>query len=140
MRSLMAGIGLTLGLVSPWPGGAVQGPTCYTDTDTTAQYVTFVTGIVTWGDSASLVGQGIPFKPAQGVTAVTDTSVCRSALNAYNALYPPADSAKHVGRVSVMHVGTSALAIIGIRGPASPRPVVIFMDSTFQHLASMAGL
>ena len=47
------------------------------------------------GDSAASVNAWYPFKPANEAM-VTDSLECVRVIRAFNALYPPADSLKHI--------------------------------------------
>ncbi|MDP3910369.1 MAG: hypothetical protein Q8Q14_08245 [Gemmatimonadales bacterium] len=84
---------------------------CLANPDTAAIHVAFVTRQVTVGDSARLAQQGLPYQPPAGVALVSDTTICRAVIDAYNGL----DSvpATNVARAYVMTVGTTAYAMVG---------------------------
>ena len=129
-------LGLTLGLhvVAVSREAAAQASPCLTNPDTAAVHVAFVTRQVTVGDSALLAQQGLPYRPAAGVAVVSDTVICRSVINAYNAL----DSvpATNVIRAYVLTVGTTAYAMRGDQSGV----VYIILNTAYQVLGGIVPM
>jgi hypothetical protein len=114
--------------------GVAQASACLTNADTVSMHVKNVTRIVTAGDSALLVQQGIPYRPAGGVSLVTDTLTCRSIVNAYNAL--DSTPSTNISRAYVLRVGTTAYAM----AEGAPPFVYYFWDTAYQCLAALATM
>ena len=134
MRVLRFAFLYVLALEAIPKAGVAQTSACLINADTASVHVQGVTRIVTSGDSARLVQQGIPYRPAGGVSLVTDTLVCRSIVNAYNAL--DSNPSTNISRAYVMQVGTTAYAMCD----GTPGPVYIFWDTSYHWLAGLAGL
>jgi hypothetical protein len=94
-------------------------------------HVAAVTRTVTYGDSARLTNQGIPYRPSGGVTLVTDSLSCQSAVNSYNALD---STTANILSAYVMKVGTNVYAL------ALPQGLYYYLDSSFRVLAVMADM
>lgn len=121
---------LFLGL---FPGqGWGQASPCLTNADTAAVHVALVTEVVTLGDSARTVSRGLPYRPPEGVSLVTDPTLCATMVGAYNSAYAPADSSKHLPRAYVLRVGTAAYAVVG-----GGRSVYAFFDASGRWLAAI---
>jgi hypothetical protein len=112
-------------------GVAGQVSPCLTNADTASWHVAAVSRTITSGDSARLVQQGLPYRPHQGVVLVTDSLICQSAINAYNAL--DSTSSTNISRAYVMRVGTTVYAL------AEPG-VYYFLDSAYHFLASIVAM
>ena len=78
--------------------------------DTVASIRADLMAQLTNGDSASIVGVGLPYKPKQ-ITLMTSPSVCDSILAAYNGSLP-ADDSLHAKAGYVFRVGKTAYAIV----------------------------
>jgi len=116
-------------------GAAAQSSSCQTNADTAGRHIAFVTRNVTEGDSAHLAAQGIPYRPPDGVSLVTDTLTCRSIVDAYNAQLPNPTDPRRISRAYVMRVGTSAYAMVGEKGL-----VYVFFDTAYHWLAAFVGM
>jgi hypothetical protein len=134
MKTFSARIGLfaTLLLALASRAGWAQGSACLTNADTAAVHVALVTEVVTLGDSARTVSQGLPYRPPEGVTLVTDPTLCATMVGAYNSGYAPADSSKRLGRAYVLRVGTAVFAVVG-----DGRSVYSFFDASGRWLAAI---
>lgn len=115
------------------PAGAQTSP-CLANSDTAAVHVAFVTRQVTLGDSAGLAQQGLPYRPPAGVALVSDTTICRAVIDAYNGL--DSVTATNVGRAYVMTVGTTAYAMMGDR---SGMAYIVF-DTAYQILGGIVPM
>jgi hypothetical protein len=91
-----------------------------------------VTEVVTFGDSAKLVSQGIPYNPSQGITLVTQSQTCSKVVAAYNALYPQGDPGR-ISKAYVMKVGQNVYAAVS----PTTADLVQFYDSKYKWLAGM---
>lgn len=127
---------LTLGfqLVAGYQPAGAQASPCLANPDTAAIHVAFVTRQVTLGDSARLAQQGLPYRPSAGVALVSDTTICRAVIDAYNAL--DSVTATNVGRAYVMTVGTTAYAM---RGDTSGT-VYIVLDTAYHVLGGVVPM
>ncbi len=135
MRPLRFAFPLTLALQAMITQASVtQTSACLTNADTASKHVQAVTRIVTSGDSSRLVQQGIPYRPSEGVSLVTDSLTCRVIVNAYNAL--DSNPSTNISRAYVMKVGTTAYAMCD----GTPGPVYIFWDTAYHWLAGLVGL
>ena len=105
---------------------------CMTNADTAAAYAAIVTEIVTEGDSAALVSQGIPYAPSQGVSLVTQNNTCLKVVAAYNARYPAGDP-RRITAAYVHKVGENVFTAIH----PTTEQIVQFFDSKYQWLAGM---
>jgi hypothetical protein len=109
---------------------------CLTDADTAAVHIRAVTQTVTRGDSASLVALGLPFRPREGVSLVSDPQVCDRVIDAYNSLFP---NEEHPGRISsayILKIGDSAYALaLNQHGN-----VHAFLDASLRLLYVSGGL
>ena len=105
---------------------------CLTNADTAAAYATIVTEIVTLTDSATLVSQGIPYSPPQGVNLVTKNNICSKVVSAYNSLYPVGDP-RQITVAYVHEVGRNVYTAIH---PTTAQ-LVQFFDSKYKWLAGM---
>jgi len=114
-------------------GSVAQASACLTNRDTASLHVQAVTRIVTTGDSARLVQQGIPYRPPAGVSLVTDSLICRATVNAYNAL--DSNASTNISRAYVMKVGTTAYALCD----GTPGPVYIFWDTAYHWIAGLVA-
>jgi hypothetical protein len=103
-----------------------------TNADTATRHIGIVTRIV-GDDSVRLAQQGLPYRPAQGVSLVTDSLTCRATVNAYNALLPSTSDSRAITRAYVMRVGTSVYAMVGEK----TRNGYVFFDTTYRRLAGM---
>lgn len=114
--------------------GTAQSSPCMGNPDTAASHIAGVLQTVTSGDSTRLALQGLPYRPPQGVVLVTDSVVCRSIVDAYNAL----DSvpSTNISRAYVMKVGTTAYAMVG----DTPGVVYCFFDMAYRLLAGVVPL
>jgi hypothetical protein len=108
-----------------------QASACLTNSDTASKHIQNVTRIVSAGDSARLAQEGIPYRPAAGVSLVTDSLICRSIVSAYNAL--DSTPSTNIARAYVMKVGTTAYAM----SDATPGSVYIFWDTAYRWLAGL---
>ena len=115
-------------------GSVAQASACLTNRDTASKHIQELTRIVTVGDSARLAQQGIPYRPAEGVSLVTDSRVCRSIVSAYNALDSTAST--NITRAYVLKVGTTAYAMSG----ATRGSVYIFWDTAYHWIAGVVGI
>ena len=132
MQSIKIGIGLAcLTTLMTGPESAAQSA-CMTNADTAAAYDTIVTQIVTETDSSTLVSQGIPYSPAQGVNLVTQNDICSKVVAAYNSLYPSGDS-RRITPVYVHKVGQNVYAAIH----PTTAEMVQFFDTKYKWLAGM---
>jgi hypothetical protein len=118
---------------------SAQTSACLTNADTAATHIEVVTRIVTTTDSSTLVGQGIPYRPAAGVSLVSEAQTCQAVLNAYNALYAPADSAHHLGRAYVLGVGTMVYVLAATSGSFDD-VTYVFFDSSLRWLVGMVPM
>lgn len=127
---------LTMGfqLVAGYQLAEGQTSRCLANPDTAAIHVAFVTRQVTIGDSARLAQQGLPYRPAAGVALVSDTTICRAVIDAYNAL--DSVTATNVGRAYVMAVGTTAYAMVGDTSGV----VYIVFDTAYHVLGSIVPM
>src|SRR6266700_3968755 len=132
MRSIdQSMVAFALGVLMNAGSLVAQTSPCLTNPDTAAMHVQNVTQTVTHGDSARLAQQGIPYKPAGGVALVTYSLVCRSIVNAYNALSTP--DSTDIARAYVMSVGPSVYAMAGEKSQS----VYDFFDSAYHWLAGL---
>lgn len=109
-------------------------PLCFVQADTAEIHRKYIELQVTVGDSTQLANLGIPYRPTEGVTFVSDSTICHQAIEAYNALFPPADSAKHVSGAYVFRVGSNTFVV------ALEDFVYAFLNSDYQLLGMFAGL
>ncbi|HET6679694.1 MAG TPA: hypothetical protein VFG84_00710 [Gemmatimonadaceae bacterium] len=109
---------------------------CLTTGDT-AGLVAFVHGTLSFSDSAALVSNGIPYKPAV-VRMETDSTVCDAIVASYNGSLSPADSTKQIQDGFVVQAGYAWVLRPFELGdyPA----VYFFFDSTFTYRFSLTGL
>jgi hypothetical protein len=57
---------------------------------------------------------GLPYRPVEGVSVVTDNRTCSMAIDAYNALYQR-DTASFVSRALVILVASNRYIVWGVR-------------------------
>jgi ribosomal protein S27AE len=83
------------------------------------------------GDSTYLVRSGVPYKPAS-VSLVSDPKTCRSAVSAFNALYPTGSPY----RVSSLYVIKADGVYVVTRENPTPgyRPLYVFFSSKWKRL------
>jgi hypothetical protein len=115
-----------------------QATACLTNADTAAMHVRAVSQIVSFTDSSTLVNQGLPYQPSEGVTLVTSSQVCSKVVAAYNSPVPAGDS-RRITAAYVMKVGRSAYAAVGSKTTPNSR-VVYFYNTKYQWLAAMAEM
>ncbi len=130
MRSMLVLSSIVM-LLSLTARADAQGSPCLANSDTASIHVAAVTRTVTFGDSARLTSQGIPYRPSGGVTLVTDSLSCRSAVNAYNSLD---STTANISSAYVMKVGTSVYAL------ALPQGLYYYLDSSYRLLAAMGDM
>src|SRR5437762_7592924 len=107
--------------------GVGQASPCLSDPDTAASHIWYVNRTVTNTDSTVLASQGLPYRPPQGVTLVTDPVICQRVIDADNALIQPGDTvATTISRAYVLRVGTTAYALV----PENNDGVYIYFDGT----------
>jgi hypothetical protein len=87
------------------------------------------------GDSARLAAQGVPYRPAGGVSMVTDSLTCGSVIDAYNAQVPDPADPRRLSRAYVLRAGTTYALAVGQPGSA-----YIFFDAEYHWLAGFVGL
>lgn len=111
-----------------------QSSPCLANPDTAAWHIASVTQTVTSGDSTRLAQQGLPYRPPEGVVLVTDSVICRSIIDAYNAL----DSipSTNVSRAYVLKIGTTAYAMTA----DTEASVYVFFDASYRWIAGVVGL
>jgi hypothetical protein len=97
-------------------------------------YVKIVTQELGYGDSTLLAREGLPYKPVQGVSLVTDTVVCRAIINAYNSL--DTDTSTQVERAYVLKAGTTVYAMVGEKA----RSVRVYFDTRYHWVAALVSL
>jgi len=112
-----------------------QVPACQTNADTASRYVRVVTQDLR-GDSTRLTRQGLPYKPAQGVSLVTDTTVCRAIVNAYNALDTLPTHPAQVQHAYVFTAGNTVYVMVGEKA----RSVRVYFDTSYRWLAALVSL
>ncbi|SRR6266513_2229740 len=115
---------------------AAQGSPCLTSADTAAIYIQSVTLDVTAGDSTRLVSLGLPYRPAGGVSLVTDAVLCQAIVDAYNALDTLPTHPARISRAYVMRVGSSAYAMVGEK----KRSVYVYFDTAYHWLAALVSM
>ncbi len=113
-----------------------QASPCLTNADTAALYAQSVTRDITVGDSTRLVNQGLPYRPAAGVSLVADSLICQSVVDAYNALDTMPASPARISRAYVMRVGSTAYAMVG----ESNRSLFFYFDTSYHWLASFVWM
>src|SRR5689334_18472538 len=69
-------------VLGAWAGRADAQSPCMTNPDTAARFIRDVTREVTLSDSADVADLGLPYRPASGVTLVTDSTTCAAAVEA----------------------------------------------------------
>jgi len=114
-----------------------QGSPCLSNADTAAAHISVVTRTVTYMDSTVLASQGIPYRPPEGVTLVTDSATCQHVVDAKNARIAPGDTvAVLISKAYVLRVGTTAYAMI----PENNGDLYIYFDSAnYTWLAGMVA-
>jgi hypothetical protein len=112
---------------------SVDGTPCLVEADSVEAYQLVIEFQVMKGDSSRLAQYGLPYKPAEGVTLVTDSTVCAQAVAGYNAYLTPSDSIGHIGAAYVFRVGSSHFVV-------AKRGLMVFFDSNFQKVLSIAGI
>lgn len=108
---------------------------CLTNADTAGRHQRMIIQLVTMGDSARLVSQGLPYNPSAGVTLVTDTRICSKVIAAINAQMPAGDP-RRLTQAYVLKMGNSAYAAVGRLAPDD----YAFFDTKYKWLASMGAL
>ncbi len=131
MQSLLVTVTVFMSLAS----GTVAQSSCQTNADTTAMHIRMVKQIVTWTDSATLVSQGIPYKPTGAITLVSDSQTCTKAVTAINATLTTSDP-RRVTKAYVIKIGTKNYAAIGEKTPS----VYTMFDSKFKRLAGLVAM
>ncbi|MDH3290397.1 MAG: hypothetical protein OEO20_00885 [Gemmatimonadota bacterium] len=113
-----------------------QTSACLTDPDTAALHAESVTQTVTVVDPTRLAGQGLPYRPVEGVSLVTNGRICRRVVDAYNALFPEGEENRFISRAYVLKVGKSAYAMV----PEGRVDVYMYFDSKkYKFLAGMVA-
>ena len=128
----------TLGVVLP-RHGVGQSPPCATSADTAATLTGAVKQIVTVGDSARLATLGLPYRPASGVTLISDANTCTTAIAAVNARFATVSPADSVQRAYVFRVGTTVYAVVPPPTAAGQLRSFLFLDSGVNFLAQVDG-
>ena len=113
-------------------GLSAQGSPCLTNADTAAAHISQVTMALTGGDSARLVGQGLPYRP-RNVSLVTDSATCTLVVKALNST--SSDSATMIKRAYVFKVGKRNFAAVG-----ENTRVYVFFDDGLHWLVGLAPL
>jgi hypothetical protein len=111
---------------------------CLGTSDTAQRYVKVVRNQVFMGDSTRLAALGLPYKPASGVALETDSMVCAAVVSAFNALYPPEDSTRHIQAGYVIRVGDQAFAFIRPKGAYEGPTSFLFFDEAYQFLVEIS--
>jgi hypothetical protein len=88
------------------------------------------------GDSTKLTRQGLPYKPAQGVSLVTDTTICRAIVNAYNALDTLPTHPAQVQHAYVLKAGSTVYVMVADKA----RAVRVYFDTSYRWLAALLSL
>jgi hypothetical protein len=112
---------------------------CLANPDTAAVHLTYTKQQVSIGDSASTVAFGIPWLPVSQVTIVTDSVTCSQVIAAFNGLFPPADSSKHIQHAYVMRLGTHGYALVSEKLSLSGPLSYFFFDSAFSRTAEIGA-
>lgn len=136
--SLIAAV-ITALLLGPSDRLVAQSTSCLGADAEGVEHHAFVTGIVNEGDSSRLAAQGMPFRPAGGVTFVADTVVCNQAIAALSSGLPAGDPRRSVPAY-VMAVGSTTYAVVRPRTSPDTGSVYTFFDSSFARLADIVEM
>jgi hypothetical protein len=98
-------------------------------------HIQMVNQIVTWTDSATLVNQGLWYKPTGGVSLVTDSRTCAKAVTAINSTMPVGDP-RRITKAYVLKIGSKGYAAVGEHATS---PYHMF-DTKFKWLAGMGAM
>lgn len=110
---------------------------CVTDADSISSFRDAVYGLVFYNDSSEVVSLGLPYRPAAGVSAVTNDSICAAAVAAHNTRYG-AGSPSTIARAVVLQVGTTRYAVWGAVDPSlGTRPTFLVFDTTWNYLKAI---
>ncbi len=112
---------------------------CVTDADSANSVRSKFQQMVAQGDSAGLARLGLPYRPVDNVSVVTDETTCGLAVSAFNALYL-SDSAKYITRAVVVTVGPTRYVVWGVRprSGVGGRDLFFVFDQTFQFIRLIA--
>ena len=111
---------------------------CLGTSDTAQRYVQVVRNQVFLGDSVRVVAMGLPFKPSSGVALEADSTACAAVVSAFNGMYPPADSAKHIAAGYVIRVGNQAYAFVRPKADYDGPTSYFFFDANYNFLIEIS--
>jgi hypothetical protein len=126
---LLASLGA---VATPSANRVVSTGSCRDAADSSAAYIARVRTTLFAGDSVTIVGLGVPYKPS-AVQLVTDTAKCTALVQAYNNGFAPADSCWRVTSAYVVQAGTSYVLIVPAESGAEQQFYVF--DTSYNRLA-----
>jgi hypothetical protein len=107
---------------------------CVTSPDSADQVRLHFHDLVTKADSAGLARLRLPYRPAAGISVVTDEETCQIAINAFNDLYQD-DSTNFISRAVVIRVGADRYVVWGVRPRSGKgRDLYFVFDQAFNFL------
>lgn len=110
--------------------GSVVASPCLTSGVEATNAVSRVRQTFSFTDSAAAVNAGYPFKPAN-VTILADSTQCSQVIQSFNALFPVADSLKHISAAYVAKAWPPS--VYGLYWPATDSTLAeaFIFDSAF---------